>query len=119
MAHGILNSGHNTVGYGGESDLAFEAGDIIRNHYVAYLNGYPGHQSRTICVGPPSDEQPRIYRTTIDQYVPGAPAADFYHFANERFSEPASRAPTPWLATASVLGGTIRNPTWHRPANAP
>ena len=63
-AHGILNSSRNTVAYGGESDLAFEAGDIIRNDYVAYLNGYPGHQSRSVCVGAPSDEQKRIYRRT-------------------------------------------------------
>ena len=50
-AHGILNSSRNTVAYGGESDLAFESGDIIRNDYVSYLNGYPGHQSRSVCVG--------------------------------------------------------------------
>ena len=65
------------MGYGGESDLAFAAGDIIRNDYVAYLNGYPGHQSRTVCVGQPSDEQQQtyqvvldIYRATIDRCVP-------------------------------------------------
>ena len=44
-AHGILNSSRNAVAYGGESDMAFQAGDIIRNDYVSYLNGYPGHQS--------------------------------------------------------------------------
>ena len=66
--HGILNSSRNTVGYGGESDLAFEAGDIIRNDYVAYLNGYPGHQSRSVCVGAPSDEQKRTYQTVLDIY---------------------------------------------------
>ena len=93
-AHGILNSHRNTVAYGGESDMAFEAGDIIRNDYVAYLNGYPGHQSRTVCVGPPSDEQKRvyqvvldIYRATIDRCRPGARTADIYHFANDRFHE--------------------------------
>ena len=67
-AHGILNSSRNTVAYGGESDLAFEAGDIIRNDYVSYLNGYPGHQSRSVCVGAPSDEQKRIYQVTRDIY---------------------------------------------------
>ena len=93
-AHGILNSSRNTVGYGGESDLAFEAGDIIRNDYVAYLNGYPGHQSRSVCVGPPSDEQKRIYqvvrdiyRATIDRCCPGARTADIYYFANDAFHE--------------------------------
>ena len=51
--HGILNSSRNTVAYGGESDMAFESGDIIRNDYVSYLNGYPGHQSRSVCIGTP------------------------------------------------------------------
>ena len=65
-AHGILNSSRNTVAYGGESGMAFEAGDIVRNDYVTYLNGYPGHQSRSVCVGAPSDEQKRIYQVTRD-----------------------------------------------------
>ena len=91
-AHGILNSSRNAVAYGGESDFAFQAGDIVRNDYVAYLNGYPGHQSRSVCVGPPSDEQKRtyrvvrdIYRATIQQCRPGARAKDVYHFANDSF----------------------------------
>ena len=91
-AHGILNSSRNTVAYGGESDLAFEAGDIIRNDYVSYLNGYPGHQSRTVVVGPPTAEQIEtyrvtrdIYRATIDRCRPGAKASDIYHFANDSF----------------------------------
>ena len=91
-AHGILNSSRNTVGYGGESDMAFEAGDIIRNDYVSYLNGYPGHQSRSVCVGTPSDEQRRVYQVTLDIYratiercVPGARTSDIYYFANDRF----------------------------------
>ncbi len=93
-AHGILNSSRNTVSYGGESDMAFEAGDIIRDDYVSYLNGYPGHQSRSICVGTPSDEQKKLYQTTLDIYratiercVPGAKTSDIYHFANDRFHE--------------------------------
>ncbi len=91
-AHGILNSSRNTVAYGGESDMAFEAGDIIRNDYVSYLNGYPGHQSRSVCVGTPSDEQKRAYQVTLDIYrgtiercVPGARTAEIYHYANDRF----------------------------------
>ncbi len=93
-AHGILNSSRNTVSYGGEGDVAFEAGDIIRNDYVSYLNGYPGHQSRSVCVGNPSDEQIKvyqvtldIYRATIEQCVPGAKTSDIYHFANDRFHD--------------------------------
>ena len=93
-AHGILNASRNTVAYGGEGDMAFEAGDIIRNDYVSYLNGYPGHQSRSVCVGTPSDEQKRIYqvtrdiyRATIDRCLPGARTAEIYHFANDRFHD--------------------------------
>ena len=93
-AHGILNSSRNTVAYGGESDMAFEPGDIIRNDYVSYLDGYPGHQSRSVCVGKPSDEQRRIYQVTLDIYratiekcLPGARTSDIYHFANDRFHD--------------------------------
>ena len=96
-AHGILNSSRNTVAYGGESGMAFEAGDIgdiIRNDYVAYLNGYPGHQLQSVCVGAPSDEQKRIYEVTRDSYRatiercrPAARSADIYHFANDSFHE--------------------------------
>ena len=93
-AHGILNSSRNTVAYGGESDVAFEAGDIIRNDYVSYLNGYPGHQSRSVCVGQPSGEQRRVYQVTLDIYratiekcLPGARTSDIYHFANDRFHD--------------------------------
>ncbi len=93
-AHGILNSSRNTVAYGGEGDITFEAGDIIRNDYVSYLNGYPGHQSRSVCVGAPSDEQRRVYQVTLDIYrgtiercVPGARTAEIYHYANDRFHD--------------------------------
>ncbi len=52
FTHGILNSSRNTVPYAGESDFAFAAGDAIRTDYVAYIKGYPGHQSRCAVVGP-------------------------------------------------------------------
>ena len=93
-AHGILNSSRNTVAYGGEGDLAFQEGDIIRNDYVSYYLGYPGHQSRTVVIGRPTDEQERtytlmrdIYRATIGQCRPGATTADIYEFAASRFRE--------------------------------
>ena len=44
-AHGLLNSSRNTVSFSGERDTVFHAGDFIRNDYIAYLQGYPGHQS--------------------------------------------------------------------------
>ena len=64
--HGILNVFRNTVPYGGESDMVIENGDAIRTDYVAYLNGYPGHQSRTVIVGAPSSEQLRDYAINLD-----------------------------------------------------
>ncbi len=97
-AHGILNSSRNTVAYGGESDFVIEQGDIMRNDYVSYLNGYPGHQSRSVCVGEPSEEQKRvyrvvrdIYRATIERCRPGVATKDIYHFANDRFHEAGFR----------------------------
>ena len=93
-AHGILNTSRNNVAYGGEGDMAFEAGDIIRNDYVSYLNGYPGHQSRTVVVGEPSRELVNtyrihrdIYRATIENCRPGVMASDIYHFASNAFND--------------------------------
>ncbi len=91
-AHGILNSSRNTVVYGGESDFQFKNGDIIRNDYVFWYQGYPGHQSRTVVLGAPSDEQKRtyqkvlgIYRGTIEQACPGVKASDVYRYASDAF----------------------------------
>lgn len=64
-AHGIFNVFRNTVSYGGESDMVIERGDAIRTDYVAYLQGYPGHQSRTVIVGEPTAAQKRDYATNI------------------------------------------------------
>ena len=93
-AHGILNTSRNNVAYGGEGDMAFETGDIIRNDYVSYLNGYPGHQSRTVVVGEPSRELVNtyrihrdIYRATIENCRPGVMASDIYHFASNAFND--------------------------------
>lgn len=93
-AHGILNSSRNTVIYGGESAFSFQKGDVVRNDYVAYYQGYPGHQSRPVIVGPPSDKQKQtyqtvlnIYRRTIDQCRPGVKASTIYHFAADAFRQ--------------------------------
>ena len=93
FTHGILNSSRNTVSYGGESDFAFAAGDAIHTDYVAYVMGYPGHQSRCAVVGRPSDDQCReygvirdIYRAANEQLVPGRTAGEVYSFVVERFA---------------------------------
>jgi Xaa-Pro aminopeptidase len=84
-AHGILNSSTNQVLYGGEGDTRFERGDLVRTDYVAYVDGYPGHQSRMAVMGPPSAEQRRQYALTreihlmaIDRCRPGTLASDVY-----------------------------------------
>ena len=93
-AHGILNSSRNPVPYGGESDFQFRKGDILRNDYVSYYKGYPGHQSRTVILGKPTDEQKReyrvirdIYRMTIDRCRVGVKASSIHHFAQSKFRE--------------------------------
>jgi len=93
FTHGILNSHRNTVAYAGESDFLFEAGDAIRTDYVAYVKGYPGHQSRCAVVGKPTEEQKReyevirdVYRAGNDQLVPGRTAGEVYQFIVERFA---------------------------------
>lgn len=91
-AHGILNSHRNTMVYGGESGMQFRRGDIIRNDYVSFYLGYPGHQSRTVVLGTPSAEQKRTYKAVLDIYHgtiaqcrPGVKASQVYHFAAEAF----------------------------------
>ena len=85
FVHGILNSSSNEIMYGGESDVAFRAGDFVRNDYVAYLDGYPGHQSRLAILGKPTAEQQRgyeltldIHRKTIEWCRPGVTAGEVY-----------------------------------------
>ena len=93
-AHGILNSSRNTVVYGGESGFEFREGDVIRNDYVMWYRGYPGHQSRTVVIGEPSSELLRryetvrdIYRATIAGARPGVRACDVHRFAQDAFAE--------------------------------
>lgn len=93
-AHGILNSSSNTIPYAGESDVVFRAGDVMRTDYVAYLDGYPGHQSRNLIFGEPSQQQRDeyrsirdIYRGTIDRCRPGARVGDIYDFAVDAFTK--------------------------------
>jgi len=93
-AHGILNSSRNTVVYGGESDFELRHGDVIRNDYVMWYRGYPGHQSRTVVIGEPSGELVRgyetvrdIYRATVAEARPGVRACDVHRFAQHAFAE--------------------------------
>jgi Xaa-Pro aminopeptidase len=113
-AHGILNSSRNSVIYGGEGDTVFQEGDIIRNDYVAYHRGYPGHQSRTVVVGEPSAEQKATYRlvrdayrATIEQCRPGVQAQEIHRFASESFRKAGFPDPL-------ALAGHSVGPWWHQ-----
>ena len=113
-AHGILNSSRNTVTYGGEGDEQFRKGDIIRNDYVSYYQGYPGHQSRTVVVGEPTAEQERtyesvrdIYRMTIDQCRVGVKGSAVYQFAADTFRESGYQG-------RIALAGHGVGPWWHQ-----
>ncbi|HEX5080028.1 MAG TPA: Xaa-Pro peptidase family protein [Geminicoccaceae bacterium] len=115
-AHGILNSESNTVPYAGESSHPFRRGEAIRTDYVAYLDGYPGHQSRCAVMGPPSDQQRQEYRTIRDLYRaacdrcrPGVTAGEVYAFVVESFAAAG-------IEYRSMLAGHSVGAWWHQQA---
>jgi len=92
FVHGILNSSSNLVMYGGESEVAFRKGDFVRNDYLAYFNGCPGHQSRLAILGKPDAEQQAgydltldVHRKTIEKCRPGVTAGEIYEFVASEF----------------------------------
>ncbi len=114
FTHGILNSERNIVQYAGESDFAFAGGDAIRTDYVAYVKGYPGHQSRCAVIGRPSEEQRRqyavirdIYRAGNEMLVPGRTAGEVYQFIAERFAAAG-------MTYTSMLAGHSVGAWWHQ-----
>jgi Xaa-Pro aminopeptidase len=115
-AHGILNSSRNVIPYAGESDGTFERGDVVRTDYVAYLDGYPGHQSRNAVMGKPSAEQTRDYRITRDIYGrtidgcrPGVAAGEVYEFVVQEFAKHG------WSYTSQLAGHGV-GAWWHQQA---
>lgn len=113
-AHGILNSSANTVAYGGEGDTVFRKGDVIRTDYVAYWDGYPGHQSRNLIFGKPSPQQQReyqgnreIYLGAIERCRPGARVGDIYDYVMTEFGKRG------W-AYKSLLVGHGVGAWWHQ-----
>lgn len=114
FVHGILNSHRNPVIYCGESDFPFARGDIVRTDYLAYVNGYPGHQSRNAVIGRPSAQQAsdyaryhEIYLATADRLRPGAVVGELYDFVVERFSKIG------WTYEAGLVGHSV-GPWWHQ-----
>ena len=93
--HGILASSRNTVNYGGESDLEFQKGDVIRDDYIAYhTKGYPGHQSRNVVLGKPSDAlrseyhvMRDIYYGTLERCQPGTRCGAVFAFVEDEFKK--------------------------------
>ena len=113
-AHGILNSSRNRVFYGGESSFTFAAGDVIRNDYVLWYQGYPGHQSRTAVIGEPSAKRQRdyrtirdIYRATVDQVRPGVAASAVHAFATQAFADAG------YPGRVAIAGHSV-GPWWHQ-----
>jgi len=112
--HGILNSSTNLIPYAGESETAFRKGDVVRTDYVAYVDGYPGHQSRNAVLGRPSADQRRDYRITRDIYGmtmdrcrPGVTAGDVYEFAVNAFAKHG------WTYTTALVGHGV-GCWWHQ-----
>ncbi|MGQ4806934.1 Methionine aminopeptidase 1, mitochondrial [Candidatus Entotheonellaceae bacterium PAL068K] len=92
----------------------FEPGDSIRNDYVAYVQGYPGHQSRTVVLGVPSEDQQQtyrmmrdIYRGTTRQCRVGVKASTSYAFAEPQFYQHG------YSARVSLAGHSVV-PWWHQ-----
>ncbi len=113
-AHGILNSSRNIIPYAGESDVTFERGDLVRTDYVAYVDGYPGHQSRNAVMGKPDAAQASdyaryrdAYRKVLDRCRPGVRAGEVYDFTVEEFRRLG------W-EYRSVLAGHSVGPWWHQ-----
>jgi Xaa-Pro aminopeptidase len=113
-AHGILNSSRNLIPYAGESDQAWQKGDVVRTDYVAYVDGYPGHQSRNAVLGRPSAEQARDYRAareiyglTIEACRPGVTAGEVYDFVVKQFARHG------WSYTSQLAGHGV-GCWWHQ-----
>ena len=114
FAHGILNSHRNPVIYCGESEFAFARGDVVRTDYLAYLQGYPGHQSRNAVIGKPSPQQVSdyakyhdIYLATADRLRLGVAVGELYDFVVQAFAKAG------WNYEAGLVGHSV-GPWWHQ-----
>jgi len=112
--HGYLNSSRNPLPGSEAGDVPFMPGDLVRNDYVSYLRGYPGHQSRNAVLGLPTSEQQShyaklrdIYLDTIDRCRPGVTAGEIYAFAVDRHAALGIRY-------NSVIAGHSVGCWWHQ-----
>jgi Xaa-Pro aminopeptidase len=113
-AHGILNSHRNEVMYNGESSFRIAKGDMIRTDCVAYLAGYPGHQSRNVVIGNPSAEMIETYRKVrevysvlLDLIKPGTVVGELYERVVKQFEQRR-------LTYSSLLIGHGVGPWFHQ-----
>jgi len=100
--------------YAGESDVVISPGDVIRTDYVAYLDGYPGHQSRCAVVGEPTQSQRdeygrylEIYRGAIDRCRAGVKVDEVYRFVMDGFARNG------WEYTTPLIGHGV-GVWWHQ-----
>ena len=115
FTHGIFNSHRNPVIYRGESDFVLQEGDVIRTDYLAYLRGYPGHQSRNAVIGTPSAGQQsdyqkyhEIYRSVAERMTAGVTVGEIYDLVVQRFAQIG------WQYTAGLVGCDSVGPWWHQ-----
>jgi Xaa-Pro aminopeptidase len=114
FVHGILNSQRNTIPYAGESDFAFADRDAIRTDYVAYLMGYPGHQSRCAVVGKPTAEQRQQYRVVRDIYRASADQCRVGKTADEIYRNVVDRFSAAGMQYTTLLAGHSVGCWWHQ-----
>lgn len=114
FVHGILNSQRNTIPYAGESDFAFADRDAIRSDYVAYLMGYPGHQSRCAVVGKPTAEQRQQYRVVRDIYRASADQCRVGKTADEIYRNVVDRFSAAGMQYTTLLAGHSVGCWWHQ-----
>jgi Xaa-Pro aminopeptidase len=113
-AHGIFNSERNPLIYCGESDFALARGDIVRTDYLAYVDGYPGHQSRNAVIGKPSAQQASdyakyydIYLAAAEQLRPGKVVGEIYDYVTRRFAQIG------WTYEAGLVAHSV-GAWWHQ-----
>ena len=113
-AHGMLNTSTNTVPYCGEGDSIFQRGDVVTTDYVAYLQGYPGHQNRNAVLGEPTPEQASVYAAyrevylnVIDRCRAGMKACDVYAYSIGQFAKHE------WQEKSLLVGHGV-GPWWHQ-----
>ena len=115
-AHGIFNSSRNNTLYCGEGDTVLERGDVICTDYVAYVDGYPGHQNRNAVIGAATQTQRdtyaryrELYLATIERCRTGVRVSDLFR------ETVASFAAKGWTYEAGLIGHSV-GPWWHQQA---